>query len=95
MVVGALIYLLGIDLLKEALIDTVGRVSRFEYLTIWAILITMTVIDFVVGIGVGIVVACVSFVVQSSQRTAVRVSPWLSCCHLISMQNIHTIHSAS
>jgi SulP family sulfate permease len=32
----------------------------------------MTVWDFVVGIGVGIILACVSFVVSSSQRRAVR-----------------------
>lgn len=34
-VVGALIFILGIDLVKEALWDTCGRVSRFEYVTIW------------------------------------------------------------
>lgn len=34
MVVGALIFLLGIDLLREALADTWGRVSRLEYLTV-------------------------------------------------------------
>ena len=34
MVVGALIYFLGFDLLYEALIDTIGRVSKLEYLTV-------------------------------------------------------------
>lgn len=52
--------------------DTYGRVAQFEYITIWAIIITMTVYDFVMGIGVGIILACVSFVVSSSQRRAVR-----------------------
>ena len=33
MVVGALIFLLGIDLMREALYDTWGRVHRLEYLT--------------------------------------------------------------
>lgn len=32
----------------------------------------MTVFDFVMGIGVGILLACVSFVVSSSQRKAIR-----------------------
>jgi SulP family sulfate permease len=34
MVVGALIFLLGIELLEEALIDTWGKLSRLEYLTV-------------------------------------------------------------
>lgn len=34
MVVGALIFFLGIDLMREALIDTWGRVHRLEYLTV-------------------------------------------------------------
>lgn len=34
MVVGALIYMLGIELLEEALIDTWGRLHRLEYLTV-------------------------------------------------------------
>ncbi|KAK4054905.1 hypothetical protein OIV83_000829 [Microbotryomycetes sp. JL201] len=71
-VVGALIYILAIDLVKEAVWDTYGRVARFEYITIWAIVLVMTAWDFVVGIGVGIILACVSFVVISSQRRAIR-----------------------
>ena len=34
MVVGALIFYLGLDLLKEALVDTWGKVHRLEYLTV-------------------------------------------------------------
>ncbi len=34
MVVGALIFFLGIDLMREALVDTWGRVHRLEYLTV-------------------------------------------------------------
>lgn len=34
MVVGALIFYLGFDLMREALIDTWGRVHRLEYLTV-------------------------------------------------------------
>lgn len=71
-IVGALIFILGIDLIKEAIYDTYGRVARFEYVTIWCILILMAGFDFVTGIGAGIVLACVSFVFQSSQRRAVR-----------------------
>jgi sulfate permease, SulP family len=34
MVVGALIFLLGIELLREALYDTWGRLHKLEYLTV-------------------------------------------------------------
>lgn len=34
MVVGALIFFLGIDLMREALVDTWGKVHRSEYLTV-------------------------------------------------------------
>jgi SulP family sulfate permease len=33
MVVGALIFFLGFDLMREALVDTWGRAHRLEYLT--------------------------------------------------------------
>ncbi|KAH9840810.1 sulfate transporter family-domain-containing protein [Rhodofomes roseus] len=72
MVVGALIFVLGIDLVKEALWDTRHRVSRMEYITIASIMICMTVWDFVIGVIFGIVVSCVFFVVQSSQRKSIR-----------------------
>lgn len=34
MVVGALIYMLGIELLQEALVDTWGKLNRLEYATV-------------------------------------------------------------
>ncbi|TBU22279.1 sulfate transporter family-domain-containing protein [Dichomitus squalens] len=72
MVVGALIFVLGIDLVKEALWDTRHRVSRMEYITIISIMIVMTVWDFVTGVLFGIIVSCFFFVVQSSQRQSIR-----------------------
>ncbi|KAJ7086439.1 sulfate transporter family-domain-containing protein [Mycena belliarum] len=72
MVVGALIFVLGIDLCKEALWDTRHRVSRSEYITIVSIMVCMTVWDFVIGVLFGIVVSCFFFVVQNSQRTSIR-----------------------
>ena len=72
MVVGALIFLLGMDLLKEALIDTIGKVNFLEYLTILVIVLTMGIFDFVIGIVVGIIMACVFFVVTASKKSAIR-----------------------
>jgi SulP family sulfate permease len=72
--VGALIFLLGIELMQEAVWDTFGKCHRLEYLTIVAIVLVMGIYDFVVGIFVGIVLACVSYVVQSSRVPAVRAT---------------------
>ena len=61
MVVSALIFVLGIDLVKEALWDTCHRMSRQEYVTIASFMVAMTVWDFVVGVLFaifGIVVSC-------------------------------------
>ncbi|ETN46344.1 uncharacterized protein HMPREF1541_00528 [Cyphellophora europaea CBS 101466] len=73
-VVGALIFLLGIELLEEALWQTWGKVQRLEYLTILVIVVTMGVWDFVIGIFIGIILAALNFVVQTSRRTAIRAT---------------------
>ncbi|CAL1702683.1 unnamed protein product [Somion occarium] len=72
MVVGALIFVLGIDLVKEALWDTRHRVNRLEYITIISIMVCMTVWDFVIGVLFGIIMSCFFFVIQSSQRRSIR-----------------------
>lgn len=74
MVVGALIFYLGIDLLREALYDTWGKMNKLEYLTVVIIVLTMGIYDFVFGILVGIVLACLNFVVQTSRKSAIRAS---------------------
>jgi len=74
MVVGALIFLLGFELLIEALYETWGRLHRLEYLTVVIIVVTMGAWDFVVGILVGIILACISFVVQTSRKSAIRAT---------------------
>ncbi|KAA1470874.1 hypothetical protein DENSPDRAFT_775282 [Dentipellis sp. KUC8613] len=72
MVVAALIFVLGIDLVKEALWDTRHRVNRSEYITIISIMVAMTVWDFVIGVLFGIIVSSLFFVVQNSQRRSIR-----------------------
>src|SRR3989440_3846199 len=74
MVVGALIFLLGFELLIEALYETWGRLHRLEYLTVVIIVVTMGAWDFVVGILVGIILACINFVVQTSRKSAIRAT---------------------
>ncbi|KAK0502286.1 sulfate transporter family-domain-containing protein [Armillaria luteobubalina] len=72
MVVGALIFVLGIDLVKEAVWDTRGRVSWPEYITIISIMVCMTVWDFVIGVLLGIIVCCLFFVIQTSRLSVIR-----------------------
>ena len=72
MVVGALIFVLGIDLVKESVWDTRHRVSTSEYITIIAIMLCMSLYDFVIGVLFGIVLACFFFVVQNSKRRCIR-----------------------
>ncbi|KAK0486595.1 sulfate transporter family-domain-containing protein [Armillaria novae-zelandiae] len=72
MVVGALIFVLGIDLVKEAVWDTRGRVSWPEYITIISIMVCMTVWDFVIGVLFGIIVCCLFFVIQTSRLSVIR-----------------------
>ncbi|KAG9028683.1 hypothetical protein FRB95_006157 [Tulasnella sp. JGI-2019a] len=72
MLVGALIFVLGIDLIKEAVWDTRHRTSRSEYGTIIAIMICMSLWDFVTGVLFGIVLACFFFVIQSSKEQSIR-----------------------
>ncbi|OJD37716.1 sulfate transporter [Diplodia corticola] len=72
MVVGTLIFYLGIDLLKEALWDTLGRLTLLEYLTIVTIVLIMGIYDFVWGVLAGIVLACLTYVVQTSRTPVIR-----------------------
>nr|POE47718.1 uncharacterized protein c24h6.11c [Quercus suber] len=72
MVVGTLIYMLGIDLAREALVLTWGRLHRLEYFTIAIIAFVMGIYDFVVGIAIGIGLACLVYVVQTSRKTVIR-----------------------
>ena len=71
-VVGSLIYLLGYELLKEAIYDTWGKLRKIEYTTIIIIVVVMGAWDFVYGILAGILLACLSFVVQAARRPVVQ-----------------------
>lgn len=66
-IVGSLIFLLGYELLYEALFETLGKVTTFEYITICIIVLTMGIFDFVLGVIVGILIACFSFLVDSTK----------------------------
>ncbi|KAI0176212.1 sulfate transporter family protein [Hypoxylon sp. FL1284] len=74
MVVGTLIFVLGFELLLDALISPRRKLKLLEYLTIVAIVFTMGIYDFVVGIFVGIILAFVSAIFHASQVSAIRAT---------------------
>lgn len=71
-VVGSLIFLLGYELLKEALYDTWGKLRSIEYTTVVVIVVVMGAWDFVYGILVGILLASLSFVIEAARTPVVR-----------------------
>ncbi|KAI1649751.1 sulfate transporter family protein [Daldinia loculata] len=74
MVVGTLIFVLGFELLVDALISPRRKLKLLEYLTIVVIVLTMGMYDFVVGIFVGIILAFVSAIFHASQVSAIRAT---------------------
>lgn len=72
MMVGTLIFELGFELLLEAVWQPKKKLKPSEYLTVVAIVLVMGIYDFVVGIGVGILLAFATLVFQTSRISAIR-----------------------
>jgi SulP family sulfate permease len=74
MMVGVLIFDLGFELLLEAVWQPRKKLKSVEYFTVMAIVLVMGTYDFVVGIGVGILLAFMSLTFQTSRVSAIRAS---------------------
>ncbi|AEO70263.1 e53fcc84-5b50-47a2-8bad-ddcfac54dccb [Thermothielavioides terrestris] len=74
MMVGVLIFDLGFELLVEAVWQPRKKLKLAEYLTVLAIVLVMGTYDFVVGIGVGILLAFASLTFQTSRVSAIRAT---------------------
>ncbi|CAG9970876.1 unnamed protein product [Clonostachys byssicola] len=74
MMVGTLIFDLGFELLIEAVWLPRKKMKLSEYLTVIVIVLVMGIYDFVVGIGVGILLAFVTMILQTSRVSAIRGS---------------------
>ncbi|KAF4123384.1 sulfate permease, SulP family [Geosmithia morbida] len=72
MMVGTLIFDLGFELLLEAVWLPRKKLKVAEYVTVIIIVLVMGIYDFVIGIGVGILLAFVSLIVQTSRVSAIR-----------------------
>ena len=74
MMVGTLIFDLGFELLLEAVWAPRKKLKLAEFLTVIAIVLVMGIYDFVIGIGVGIILAFASLIIQTSRISAIRGS---------------------
>lgn len=72
MMVGTLIFDLGFELLLEAIWLPRKKLKLAEFLTVIVIVLVMGIYDFVVGIGVGILLAFISLIFQTSRVSAIR-----------------------
>lgn len=63
---GCLMIHIGLDLLKEALIDTYDELDVMELATVWIIAACMTFWGMNQGLAVGALLACIAFVLQSA-----------------------------
>ncbi|ORY40905.1 hypothetical protein BCR33DRAFT_699149 [Rhizoclosmatium globosum] len=72
LLIGCLIFHLGIDLLLESLIDTLHMpISRLEYITVLSIVFVMGVFGFTEGILLGVCLALLFFVVEYSKESVI------------------------
>ncbi|KKF92494.1 putative protein C24H6.11c [Ceratocystis platani] len=74
MMVGCLIFDLGFELLLDAVWVPRKKLKMAEYLTVLAIVFIMGIYDFVVGIGVGVMLAFVSLIFQTASVPAIRAT---------------------
>lgn len=74
MMVGVLIFDLGFELLLEAVWLPRKKLKKLEYFTVIVIVLVMGIYDFVVGIGVGILLAFIALIFQTSRVSAVRAT---------------------
>ncbi|MGD8792194.1 MAG: SulP family inorganic anion transporter [Anaerolineae bacterium] len=72
MVLGGLIFFLGLDFLVEWLYSAWFRLSRLDYGIVVAIMVAMAAIGVLEGVGLGLGLAVVLFVVEYSRTGAVR-----------------------
>jgi len=66
-IMGSLLLFLGLSLLKEWLYDTWFSLSKTDYAIVWLILLVMVTIGFLQGVGFGLGMAIVLFVINYSR----------------------------
>jgi SulP family sulfate permease len=72
-ILTALLMQLGLSMLDEWLVKGWQRMQRADYLQVLTILLVIVWWDFVVGVAVGVVAACVTFAISSSRIRLVKL----------------------
>lgn len=72
MVIGGLLVYLGLSFLNEWVYEAYRKLPRLEYAIAILILVTIATIGFLQGVGLGLVLAVVLFVVNYSRTEAIR-----------------------
>ena len=67
LIAGGLIFFVGLSFLTEWLYDAWFQLPRLDYALVWVILIVVGAVGFLQGVGAGIVIAVVLFVVNYSR----------------------------
>ncbi|CAH1762526.1 8408_t:CDS:2 [Entrophospora sp. SA101] len=70
--VGTVIFYLGMEMVREALVDSWKIFNKLECLNVIATMVAMTFIGFVKGIFIGIAISYIYFMILNYQRGAVR-----------------------
>jgi SulP family sulfate permease len=65
--VGGLILFVGLSFLTEWLYDAWSQLPRIDYVLVWVILIVIGAVGFLEGVGTGILIAIILFVVNYSR----------------------------
>ena len=71
-VIGGLLFFLGLDLLKEWAIETRSRLARTDYALVLIVLMVTGSLGILEGIGTGILIGIVLFVINYSRTSVVR-----------------------
>jgi sulfate permease, SulP family len=71
-VLGGLLLYLGLDLMFRWLIESAGRLSRLEYLSLLAITLIIVQLGFIAGVLIGIVIGCATFALSASRANVIK-----------------------
>jgi SulP family sulfate permease len=72
-ILGALLLQLGAELLIDWLVKGWSRMQRSDYIQMVVIFLSIVAWDFVAGVGIGIVAACITFAINTGRLRLVRL----------------------
>jgi len=73
-VLGGLLLYMGWNLIQRWLIESVGRLSSLEYVSLLAITLIIVNWGFVAGVFIGVIIGCATFALSASRVNAIRFS---------------------